>query len=109
LLREKAGRENGFYKDKKYVRIAGHTAWTGVLLALDEYLASKNIRKETGRKGKEWYEEQLSKQNKKIITAFISAYDGLHLSMGYDGNLIVKAAQGSIDAGRKVLQLCERG
>ena len=41
LLREKAGRENGFYLDKKYVKLAGHAAWSGVLLAVDEYLASK--------------------------------------------------------------------
>lgn len=35
ILSEKAGRVNGAYTDKKYVRMAGHTAYMGVLHALD--------------------------------------------------------------------------
>jgi len=108
LLREKAGRENGFYLDKKYVRLAGHAAWLGVLQAVDAYLALKNVRKAKGRKSKEWYEEQLSKLNKKLNTAFIIAYDGLHLSMGYDGYQNVKAARAALEDGLKVLRLCEK-
>lgn len=109
LLKSKAGRDNGFYKDRKYVRLAGHAAWMGVLVAIDEFLSHKNIKKEKGRKSKEWYEVHLSKLNKKLNAAFINAYDGLHLTMSYDGNLIVKVAEGSLDTGRKVIRLCEQG
>ena len=109
LLKEKAGRENGSFKDRKYVRLAGHSAWMGVLVAVDEYLSSKNIKKERGRKSKEWYEVKLSRLNKKLNSAFINSYDGLHLTMGYDGNLVVKAAQGFLEEGKKVLRLCEKG
>ena len=33
ILREKAKKEDGLYQDKKYVKMAGHTAYSGVLLA----------------------------------------------------------------------------
>ena len=36
ILRHKAQKEDGYYQDKKYVKMAGHTAYLGVLLALDE-------------------------------------------------------------------------
>ncbi len=108
LLHEKAGRENGSYKDQKYVRMAGNTAWNGVLLAVEEWLKSKNVLKNKGRAGKEWYEAQLSKRNKKLNAAFINAYYGLHLSLGYDGYLNVNAAKAALEDGLKVIKLCER-
>ena len=108
LLKEKAGRENGFYLDKKYVKLAGHAAWTGVLLAVDEYLASKNIKQAKGRKSKEWYVAQLSKLNKKLNTYFTIAYDGLHLAMGYDGYQNVKAARAALEDGLTIIKLCEK-
>ncbi|MFP5039745.1 DUF5618 family protein [Parasediminibacterium sp. JCM 36343] len=38
-----------------------------------------------GRKSVEWYKEELGKMDKKILTHFNSAYNTLHLLMGYDG------------------------
>ena len=108
LLREKAGMENGFYTDKKYVRLAGHAAWLAVLLAVDEYLLSKNVTKERGRKSKEWYVTQLSKLDKKLNSVFIIAHDGLHLSLSYDGYQNVKAARAALEDGMNVIRLCER-
>ena len=109
LLREKAGRENGNYKDQKYVRMAGSTAWIGVLLAVEEWLKSKNVLKQKGRPSKEWYEMQLSMRNKKLNAAFMNAYYGLHLSLGYDGYPNVKAAKAALEDGLKVVRLCEKG
>jgi hypothetical protein len=82
ILREKANKEDGFYQDKKYVKLAGHAAYTGVLVALDALLGKKT----KGRKSVEWYQNELSKVDKKALTTFNDAYDTLHLAMSYDGN-----------------------
>ncbi|SDM30210.1 DUF5618 family protein [Siphonobacter aquaeclarae] len=81
LLRDKAIKEEGYYQDIKYVRMAGHTAYSGVLVALDAALGVKK----KGRKSVEWYKEELAALDKKALGTFVSAYDILHLSMGYDG------------------------
>ncbi|MDX2195223.1 MAG: DUF5618 family protein [Cytophagales bacterium] len=80
ILSEKAEREDGFYIDKKYVKLAGHTAYNGVLEALDMILPRKK-----GRKSVEWYQENLSKIDKKMLHYFNNVYQQLHLVMGYDG------------------------
>lgn len=41
ILREKAGKEDGFYQDRKYVKLAGHAAYSGVLVAIDGLLRVK--------------------------------------------------------------------
>ncbi|WP_461141388.1 DUF5618 family protein [Spirosoma pomorum] len=40
-MRNKAHKEDGYYQDSKYVKMAGHTAYVGVLVALDELLGKK--------------------------------------------------------------------
>ena len=88
ILRDKAQKDEGYYQDKKYVKMAGHTAYTGVLVALDGFFGLKK----KGRKSVEWYKEELGKVDKKISFAFSTAYTVLHLDMGYDGLLSVKIA-----------------
>lgn len=88
LLRDKAIKEEGYYQDIKYVRMAGHTAYSGVLVALDAALGVKK----KGRKSVEWYKEELAALDKKALGTFVSAYDILHLSMGYDGTPSAKIA-----------------
>lgn len=83
FLKEKAQKEDGYYKDRKYVKLAGHAAYCGVLEALDGLLGNKK----KGRKSVDWYQAELAKIDKKILTHFNAAYDTLHLAMGYDGNL----------------------
>jgi hypothetical protein len=109
LLRTKAGRANGNYEDMKYVKMAGNTAWSGVLVAVDEYLSKRGVKKTKGRKSKEWYTEHLSRFNRKLNTAFHNAYSGLHLAVGYDGLLNVKAVREFLEKGKRVIALCERG
>lgn len=41
ILSEKARKENGYYQDRKYVKMAGHTAYLGVLVALDAILVKR--------------------------------------------------------------------
>src|SRR5689334_2512593 len=83
ILREKARKENGFYTDRKYVRMAGNTAYNGILVALDGILEEKT----KGRKDLNWYKARLAKLDKGMLNSFVSAYDTLHLALGYDGNL----------------------
>ncbi|MET7256525.1 DUF5618 family protein [Dyadobacter fermentans] len=81
ILREKGAKEDGFYQDSKYVKMAGHTAYSGVLFALDHYFGKKT----KGRKGVDWYKANLSQQDKKMLQTFVSVYELLHLVMAYDG------------------------
>jgi len=108
LLR-KAGRDNGRYKDKKYVKLAGHAAWSAVLEAVDQYLESKGVKKGRGRKSKDWYTKEISRFNRKLNLTFLNAYDGLHLYLAYDGDRVVKAAKAYMEEGKRVIALCEKG
>jgi hypothetical protein len=84
---QKAGKEDKYYSDRKYVRTACGTAYHGVLIALDTYLLLKGIKKTKGRKSIEYYQEYISKMDKKLLKHLTAAYDTLHLSGYYDGNL----------------------
>ena len=71
----------GFYNDAKYVKMAGHTAWAGVLVALDP------LHKPLGkgkRKSVDTYRDVIKG---KFMNVYNSAYNYLHLYMGYDGEL----------------------
>ncbi len=88
-LLKKAGREDGHYKDSKYVRMACAAAYSGVLLALDEYLHDHPIepatKKKRGRKSVKDYQDALARLNKKLLDKFRGAYNVLHLDGYYDG------------------------
>lgn len=95
ILRDKAHKEDGYYQHTKYVKMAGHTAYVGILVALDGLLGKKG----KGRKDADWYKQNLAKLDRKLLTAFVAAYDTLHLSMSYDGNPNASvAAAGILDA-----------
>ena len=81
ILREKALKDDGYYQDPKYIKMAGHTAYAGILVALDDFLGKKS----KGRKDVDWYKSSLSKIDKKVLNAFNNAYQVLHLDMAYDG------------------------
>nr|WP_295930199.1 DUF5618 family protein [uncultured Dyadobacter sp.] len=103
LLREKAGKENGVYQDRKYVRLAGHSAYLGVLLALDRLFEVKSGK----RKSVEWYQEQLRKTDRKLLDSFNSAYDTLHLAMGYDGNISAGVSADGITTAESIINWVE--
>lgn len=92
LLRENARKEDGIYQDTKYVKLAGHAAYAGVLVALDGLLGQKK----KGRKDVDWYKQQLAGIDKKKLGQFVAAYDTLHLSMSYDGNPSADVAQAGL-------------
>ena len=103
ILRDKARKEDGYYTDRKYVKMAGHTAYTGVLVALNRILGEKK----KGRKSVEWYQKELSAMDRKILTAFQTAYDTLHLSMRYDGNLSAAISAEGLQLAEKIIDWAE--
>lgn len=103
LLRDKAGKDNGVYQDRKYVRLAGHAAYLGVLVALDKLF---DVKKGT-RKSVEWYQEQLRKTDRKLLDSFNSAYDTLHLAMGYDGNISAGVSADGITTAENIIKWVE--
>lgn len=103
ILSEKAQKEDGYFQDKKYVKMAGHTAYTGVLLALDGYLGKKG----KGRKDVDWYKQQLSGLDKKLLNTFVAVYDTLHLSMSYDGNPSAKVAKAGLEDAESIINWIE--
>ena len=82
ILREKGQKKGKYYRNAKYVKIAGNTAYNGLLLALDSLLGAKR----NGGNSMEWYMEELSKLDDKMLYSFTSAYETLHLSMGTGGH-----------------------
>jgi len=103
ILRDKAQKEDGHYKDKKYVKLAGHAAYSGVLEALDGLLGIKK----KGRKNVLWYQDELAKLDKKALVNFNIAYDTLHLSMAYDGNLSVDVCNAGLKHAEKINEWVE--
>ena len=83
---KKAKKEDEYYHDSKYVKMACGTAYSGVLVALDGFLKLKGLNK-TGkqRKSIEYYQSNITKIDKKMLDYLNSAYKILHLSGYYDG------------------------
>ena len=104
ILREKANKEDGYYQDAKYVKMAGHTAYVGVLLALDGFLGGKK----KGREDVDWYKQQLIKLDKDVLNAFVSVHQLLHLSMAYDGILDAEVAQIGLERADSVIGWVEQ-
>ncbi|MDX2189411.1 MAG: DUF5618 family protein [Bacteroidota bacterium] len=103
ILSQKAHKEGEYYQDPKYIKMAGNTAWSGVLVALNGYLNDKNIKKEKGRVSIDWYKEQVAKLDKKMLNDLNSAYNYLHLLMGYNGDLSVKTAQTGLELAQRII------
>jgi hypothetical protein len=95
ILSTKAKKEDRYYSDMKYVRMAGNTLWNGVLEALDHRFPE--IKKGKGRPDINNYKEAVSKSNPKMTKLVVNAYNTLHLAMGYDGNLSFILAQEGIE------------
>ena len=81
-----AKKEGNYYQDKKYVKTACGTAYSGLLEGLDGFLKLKDIKpKGKERKTIEYYQRNVTKVDKKMLNALISAYQILHLWGYYDG------------------------
>lgn len=104
LLSEKAGKDGKFYTDRKYVKMAGHTAWCGVLIALDAAFNVKNGMKKEQRPDIKDYQDAVSKRDKKMPRILMNAYDTLHKTLGYDGNLNYVVVQSGLEEAQELIE-----
>ena len=105
LLKEKAEKEDGYYQDSKYVKMAGHTMWTGCLVALDYALGIK--KKRGARKDIDDYKSAAAKIDKKLLNYVVSGYNYMHLFMGYDGDKDVNTSLTGLEYMNLIIDWCE--
>ena len=83
--------------------MACHTAWCGVLVAMDTKLPPQP---KGTRKTVDTYKKFLATRNRKTLTEFVSAYNYLHLYCGYDGELNKNAAQTGLKLAENIIDWC---
>jgi tetratricopeptide (TPR) repeat protein len=102
---QKARKEDNYYRDPKYVKMACGTAYSGVLVALDGFLVLKGLHKPKGkeRKSIEYYQSNITKIDKKMLDYLNGAYQILHLSGYYDGMQNAKVIKEGFDEAYKII------
>jgi len=103
ILSEKAEKEGDYYNDSKYVKMAGNTAWNGVLVALDAVLPVRTNMKKGQRPDFKDYQNAIAKKDSKMVRPLLGAYESLHKTMGYDGNPRYKIVQDSLDQAKMIV------
>ena len=96
--------ETQLYQDRKYVRMAGNTLWNGVLLILDAVFQVKKV----GRLHPDVidYRDEVAKREKKLLALFNTAYETIHVYMGYDGNLDRATCLSGIRLATSIIDRC---
>jgi len=97
ILSEKAEKDGDYYNDRKYVKMAGNTAWNGVLVALDSVLNIRSNLKKGQRPEFKDYQAAIAKKDSKMTRPLLGAYESLHKALGYDGNPVYKVVQSSLE------------
>jgi hypothetical protein len=101
---QKADKEGKYYRDAKYVRMACGTAYSGVLVALDAYLALKGVElPKRKRRSIDFYTLNIAKTDGKLLQYLNDVYDILHLSGYYDGILNASVLNEGFDAAAKII------
>ena len=103
ILSEKAGKDGDYYNDSKYVRMAGNTAWNGILIALDAVLGIRSKMKKGQRPDFNDYQAAIAQKDGKMPRILLNAYDLLHKSLGYDGVTNYKIVQDSLAIANSIL------
>jgi hypothetical protein len=103
---KKAGtRDNGLYKDKKYVETACGVAYIGVLHALDAWLKVNDVP-EPRKKDKTiyFYKTNVGERDEVLASWLNVAYNTLHINGYYRGTMSVKVLEGGFDAAREIIE-----
>lgn len=103
ILSEKAEKDGDYYNDSKYVKMAGNTAWNGVLVALDAAFNVRTNLKNGQRAEFKDYQSAVAKYDKKMPRVLLNAYDLLHKSLGYDGVTRYKIVQDSMIQAKEIV------
>ena len=103
---QKAKKEDNYYRDTKYVKMACGTAYNGVLVALDGFLLLKGVEKPTKkqRKSIEYYQENLGKLDRKMLVNLNNTYQILHLWGYYDGIEDITIVKRGFDDAYKIIE-----
>jgi hypothetical protein len=94
---KRAGIEDKYYKDVKYVHTACGTAYIGMIKALDVLFDIKKVPKKRGRKSIEYYQSNLSHIDKKLLNHLNNGYRLLHIEGYYEGVTNIKAIEAGFD------------
>jgi hypothetical protein len=106
---QKAGFENGRYKDSKYVRMACGTAYNGVLIAIETWLKLKDVdfssiaANKNKRKNIDFYKKNVAKRDGKLKDLLDDAYQILHLDGYYDGVLNANVIKEGFSAAKNIV------
>ena len=108
LLKEngKLDYETQLYQDRKYVRMAGNTLWNGVLLIVDAVFHVKTISRIHPDVND--YQAEIAKRDKKLLALFNTAYEILHVYMGYDGNPRKPICEDGFCLAKEIIDRCEK-
>lgn len=100
ILSEKAEKDGDYYNDGKYVKIAGNTAWNGVLVALDAVLGVRKGLKKKQRPEFKNYQAAIAKKDSKMNRPLLNAYELLHKSLGYVWCYSLQGSTGQFGSGK---------
>ena len=71
ILQEKEEIDNdGYFLDKKYMKMAWHIAYSGILVALDEVMYPEDGKPKKGRTDVEKYHDFLGNRNRTVLKYF---------------------------------------
>lgn len=106
ILNEKGklNTELQLYEDRKYVRMAGNTLWSGVLLILDAVFHITENKK--NRPNFVDYQKAVATRDQKLLALILAGYDQMHLCMGYDGNPRKANCQDGIALANDIIDRC---
>ncbi len=103
---KKAGKDDDYYADDKYVKMATGTAYSAVLKALDGFFILKEVKpvKKGSRASKQYYEKNLTVLDKKLLKYFETVYRVLHLEGYYEGETYVSTIQSGFTAAYSIIE-----
>ena len=96
--------ETQLYRDRKYVRMAGNTLWNGILLILDAVFHIKNLKRIHPDIND--FRKEVAKRDNKLLSLINAAYETIHISMGYDGELSREVCQGGFRLANDIIERC---
>jgi hypothetical protein len=105
-LKKATKMDDKYYLDKKYVKTACGVAYSGVLVAIDAWIAIKGAPEPAKKKHKsiDYYMFNLSKLDKKMAALMDTAYDVLHLAGYYRGERRIKVIEEGFVAAYEIIE-----
>ena len=105
ILDEKAGRDGKYYIEEKYVKMAGRTAWRGVLTALDPIFGIRKGSKRSYYVNYRDYKEAVSKVNGEMdIRRLLNVYEMLCWALAWDGITSYPIVQDGLEEAQEIIE-----